>query len=130
MRSAYRWSKMGISAPLGAACLLAVVVLMSSGCKAGGQGDSADTGHRLYRQSCAVCHGINGEGKPSLGATLRANEFIQSKSDDEMVQFLIEGRPADHPLNKKGIAMPPRGGNPSLTDEDLAAIVGYVRSLD
>ena len=130
MRSRNRCDDTNLFERLPASFFIAAVVLLISGCKTGDQDQTADAGHRLYRQNCALCHGAKGDGKPSLGSALRANEFIQSKSDDELVQFLIEGRPADHPLNQKGIAMPPRGGNPSLTDEDLAAIVAYVRSLE
>ena len=39
------------------------------------------------------------------------------------------GRPAGDPLNDTGVDMPPRGGNPSLSDEDLAHIVAYLRTL-
>lgn len=92
--------------------------------------DAGAHGQRLYRQNCALCHGIQGEGKPSLGASLQANEYVASKSDVELVQFLAEGRAADHPDNNKGVAMPPRGGNPRLTDEDLASIVSHLRSFE
>lgn len=106
-----------------------LILILTSGCSGGGTETTADAGARLYRQNCALCHGARGEGKPSMGAALQGNEFVQSKSDDELVQFLIEGRPADHPLNDKGIAMPSKGGNPRLTDEDLAQIVAYMREL-
>ena len=64
-----------------------------------------------------------------MGMDLRNNAFIAGMSDDEVVQFLIEGRRADHPMNTKGVDMPPRGGNPGLTDEDLRKVVAYLRSL-
>jgi len=46
-----------------------------------------------------------------------------------MVDFLREGRRANHPENTTGIDMPPRGGNPSLTDQDLADITAYLRQI-
>lgn len=99
-------------------------------CNSSGSDDGQSSGQRFYRQTCTVCHGANGEGKPSLGADLRMNEFVQSKTDDELVQFLIEGRAANHPLNVRGVTMPPRGGNPQLNEEDLAQIVAYLRTLE
>ena len=60
---------------------------------------------------------------------MAGTEFVASRSDDEMVQFLIEGRAADHPDNDQGISMPPRGANPNLTDEDLGKIVAYMRGM-
>ena len=86
-------------------------------------------GHELFKMTCAVCHGQNGEGMPALGKNLNANEFVKTSSDGDLVAFMIEGRPATHPDNTRGIDMPPKGGNPALTSEDLAKIVTYVRSL-
>ena len=86
-------------------------------------------GEQLYQRTCAMCHGFSGEGVTRLGKPVRDSEFVRGKTDDELVRFLIEGRAADHPDNDQGIPMPPRGGNPSLTDEDLAKIVAYMRGL-
>ena len=47
-----------------------------------------------------------------------------------MVTFLQVGRASDDPLNTTGIAMLPRGGNPSLTDDDLKDLVAYMRTLN
>ncbi|MCZ6506579.1 MAG: cytochrome c [Acidobacteria bacterium] len=102
----------------------------------GGDGDSAGggvdlaQGEKLFRQTCATCHGMNGQGVGSLGDPIVGNEFVALSSDADLVKFLIEGRPATHPDNESGVAMPPRGGNPNLTDEDLAAIVAYSRTLN
>lgn len=40
-----------------------------------------------------------------------------------LVAFLISGRPADHPDNTTGIAIPARGGNPALSGVDIAAFL-------
>ncbi len=88
-----------------------------------------ENGRRLYSTSCATCHGQNGQGIPGLGKDLTSSEFVQSRSDAEMVDFLREGRRANHPENTTGIDMPPRGGNPSLTDQDLADITAYLRQI-
>ena len=102
------------------------------GCGGGGGSDAGDQvaqGQKLFRQTCATCHGMNGEGIERLGKTLIGNEFVALNSNSALVQFLVEGRPATHPDNTRGVDMPPRGGNPSLTDEDLAAIVAFVKTL-
>lgn len=89
----------------------------------------APPGLSEYRSTCALCHGANGEGHPRLGKELRSSEFVRSRTDAELVEFLKEGRSATHPDNQRGVEMPPRGGNPGLTDADLAAIVAYLRSI-
>ena len=118
-------------------CILGVLALTVAAC-GGGSGDggggataSADlaAGKDLYGQSCAVCHGMNGEGMPALGKDLRGNEFVAAHSDAELVAFIKEGRPANHPDNTQGVDMPPNGGNPAYTEDDLAQIVAYMRTL-
>jgi disulfide bond formation protein DsbB len=66
---------------------------------------------------------------PGLGSDLTTSEFVANQSDSELVAFIKEGRAPDHPENVTGVAMPPKGGNPSLTDEDLSHIVAYIRSI-
>ena len=78
---------------------------------------------------CASCHGPNGVGIPNLGKNLHNNAFLAEMSDDEAVAFLVAGRPANDPLNTTGVAMPPKGGNPAFSDQDLYDIVAYVRTL-
>lgn len=118
--------------PLLMAVALVVGVLTACGGSggSGGGGEAAASGQRLYMANCGLCHGQSAEGKQMLGKGLRDNEFISSLSDEDLVTFLQEGRRADHPLNEKGVDMPPRGGNPGLSDDDLRQIVAYLRSLN
>jgi disulfide bond formation protein DsbB len=85
-------------------------------------------GEELFA-TCSACHGPNGEGVEGLGKDMTTSEFIASKSDDELVEFIKVGRAPDDPLNTTGVAMLPKGGNPALTDEDLYDIVAYIRTL-
>ena len=91
-------------------------------------GDPA-VGETIFSSTCTACHGAGAVGVDNLGPPLIDNVFIQSLNDDELLVFLNEGRPPDHPDNTTGIAMPPKGGNASLTDEDLNDLIAYLRSL-
>jgi disulfide bond formation protein DsbB len=93
-----------------------------------GGGDAA-AGEAGYQSTCAACHGADAEGIEGLGKDLHANAFVAENSDGEMVAFLKVGRPASDPANTTGVDMPPKGGNPSLSDEDLQNIVAYLRTL-
>jgi disulfide bond formation protein DsbB len=121
------------SNPIVGACLGAAVLLLVAcgGGAGGGSGTSAEVaqGHELFRSTCATCHGPEAEGMPRLGKNLHDNAFVQGQGDEELVQFLKQGRPASHPDNERGVDMPPKGGNPALSDEDLAKIVAYMRSI-
>jgi mono/diheme cytochrome c family protein len=79
--------------------------------------------------SCTACHGPTGEGIPGLGKDLTSSEFVSGKTDDELISFIKVGRDPNDPLNTTGIAMPPKGGNPALGDDDLYNIVAYLRTI-
>lgn len=87
------------------------------------------SGADLYKSSCAACHGPDAKGVPNLGKDLVNSDFCKSQTDDQMLEFLKKGRPADDPANTTKVAMPPKGGNPALKDDDLRAIVTYIKSL-
>jgi len=86
-------------------------------------------GRTLWIDSCRACHGIRGEGIPGQGKSFRGSAFIPAQSDEGLIAFIKIGRPAAHPLNSTGIAMPSKGGNPLLTDQDLADIVAHLRTF-
>jgi mono/diheme cytochrome c family protein len=86
-------------------------------------------GRELYQRTCSACHGIDAAGMPHLGKSLLGNELVASHGREELVAFLRVGRRAWDPLNSTGVDMPPRGGNPALTDEDLGAIADFLKTL-
>lgn len=89
----------------------------------------AATGQSLYQSTCAVCHGREARGIAGLGKDLTDSAFIEDMSDAEVIVFLTNGRRSSDPLNETGLEMPPKGGNSALTDQDLADIVAYIRTL-
>ena len=116
---------------IGCLGLAAAAALLTAAC-GGGAGGSAEEiaqGQHEFRKTCATCHGQNAEGMPRLGKALHDNEFVQSNSDAELIEFLKVGRPTSHPDNTRGVDMPPKGGNPALTEEQMRLIVRYMRSL-
>jgi disulfide bond formation protein DsbB len=89
---------------------------------------TAEDGKALYMRTCPACHGPNAKGMPGLGKDMTTSEFVRSKSDAELVEFIKQGRPIDDPLNTTGVPMPPMGANPTLTDAEILAIVRFIRS--
>ncbi len=92
------------------------------------QGD-AEKGQKLFVATCSACHGPAGEGIEGLGKDMTTSDFIAGLSDEELVEFIKTGRDTGDPANTTGVAMPPKGGNPTLTDEQLMDIVAYIRSI-
>lgn len=85
-------------------------------------------GEQLYLQSCAACHGLDGMGVVNLGNQLRSSEFFANNTDAQLLAVTRQGRELNDPANTSGLVMPPSGGRPDLTDEDLLAIIAYLRT--
>jgi disulfide bond formation protein DsbB len=79
--------------------------------------------------TCAGCHGPDGKGIQGLGKDFTTSEFVKSQTDEQLLAFIKVGRPASDPLNTTGVDMPPKGGNPALTDLQIMDVIAYVRSL-
>jgi disulfide bond formation protein DsbB len=116
--------------------LMILFAFLVAACGGGGpaptptpSGDAV-AGKEAYLKTCIACHGPDGKGMPNLGKDLTTSEFVKSKTDLEMVEFLKVGRPASDPLNTQGIDMPPKGGNPALTETDLKNIVAFMRTIN
>ncbi|MFG0300462.1 MAG: c-type cytochrome [Phycisphaerales bacterium JB047] len=89
----------------------------------------AHPGYQLYISSCAACHGDGAEGVEGIGLPLTTSGFVRGESDDDLVKFIKMGRPIWDANNTTGIDMPPKGGNPAITDDQLHQIVEYLRAL-
>lgn len=87
-------------------------------------------GQTLYVQSCSACHGPEAEGVTGLGKNLVTSDFIHDQSDNDVLAFVKVGRPSGDPANTTGIDMPPKGGNPALTDGQILDIIAFLRSLE
>lgn len=107
--------------------ILLVIALTFAAC--GGESAHLDQARTDFLRACALCHAADGSGAGNLGNSLLDNEFIRTMSDAELVAFLKAGRSPSDPANESGMPMPPRGGDPRLTDDDLAGIVLFLRTL-
>jgi cytochrome c5 len=90
--------------------------------------DSIATGEKLYQANCSPCHGINLQGVPGTGKNLVKSAFVAAQTDAELHAFILRGRPLWDALNTTGVEMPPRGGNPSLSDADINHIIAFIRT--
>lgn len=89
----------------------------------------AGDGEKIFAQTCAACHGINARGIPGLGKDLVLGDVSRRASDSTLVSIIVSGRAATDSMNTTGIAMPPKGGNASLTKSDVVSVVAYLREL-
>lgn len=80
----------------------------------------ADDGGDIYRQTCAICHapGVPGiPGAPKFGVQADWDKRLAA-GQSELLHSVLRG---------KG-AMPPKGGNASLSDAQAAAALDYMLS--
>ena len=80
--------------------------------------DGTTDGSVIFGKLCTACHGTGAGGAPKLEKALWADRVKQGV--DVLVKHATEGF--------KGAAgiMPPKGGNPSLTDEQVKATVKWM----
>ncbi len=76
---------------------------------------SAVDGSQVYNSVCMACHAAGVAGAPQPGSDLLAQRFTE-KGLDGLKNSVING------LN----VMPPRGGRPDLTDEQILAAVEFM----
>ncbi|WP_092401286.1 MULTISPECIES: c-type cytochrome [Candidatus Ichthyocystis] len=74
----------------------------------------ADTGDKVYGKVCAVCHAAGIAGAPRFG---NKEDWKKHKKPIEELY--------KHAINGYGV-MPPKGGNSSLTDDEVKAAVDYM----
>ncbi len=79
---------------------------------------SALSGSAIYQKTCIACHGVNGKGiAPSIPDFTKKGGILSQPS-----KVLFNNI-------KQGIGgMPPKGGNPALTDQDLKAALSYIEN--
>ena len=76
---------------------------------------ASDQGKEVYQKTCSSCHETGVSGAPKIGDKTAWDSLI-AKGKDQLVQSVINGMGA----------MPPKAGNPSLSEEEIRAAVDYM----
>ncbi len=80
---------------------------------------SSERGEKVYYQVCSTCHDQGAFGAPKLGDVAEwRNRIASGKS-------LLNIRAIEGYAGIKGF-MPPKGGDPSLSDQDVRDAVKYM----
>jgi cytochrome c5 len=74
-------------------------------------------GKRVYEMTCSACHATGVAGAPKLGDKAAWAPHLMH-GVDHLVQSALKGKDA----------MPPKGGNPSLSDDEVRAAVEFMVS--
>jgi len=83
----------------------------------------ADSGRDVYAKTCVTCHGANGKGAIPGVPDLTARAGPLAKPESVLIEHALKGfQSPGSPM-----AMPPKGGNPSLTPDQIEQAVRYMR---
>lgn len=123
--------------------LVAVLALATAACAADVEGEVDDivatappalgagdpiSGADIYKGTCAACHARDLAGVDGVGTRLAPSDFVTSMSEQALAEFIAQGRTIDDPDSVMGLDMPPKGGNPSLSDQDLLDVSAYLQA--
>jgi len=85
---------------------------------------SEGAGSQLYVQNCMVCHADDGSGAMPGVSDLTEVRTWSSMPENELLARLEKG------IQKAedAISMPPKGGNPELSDDDMKKIIIFMKA--
>lgn len=84
-------------------------------------------GAGIYETRCALCHGDEGQGRERAYVPLAGSRAVQRDPPANLVQVVLGGAfPASTAGNPRPFGMPPFATE--LSDEDVAAVLNYIRN--
>lgn len=86
------------------------------------KGDPAH-GEKIYHTTCVACHGEDGKGVVPGAPDFTDPEGPLAQGDQVLLNHMEYGYRSPGAL----MAMPPKGGNPALTDQDFRDVLAYLR---
>ncbi len=93
--------------------------------------DDRTRGLKLYRKICANCHGIDGAGISNLAPPLSPSAYVKGPPE-QLGLIILHGLRGPIKVNGKtyelNAVMPGLTNNETLTDEDIAGIINYVKN--
>jgi cytochrome c5 len=79
-------------------------------------------GERVYKSTCAMCHGTGAGGAPMFKSKAEWEPRI-SQGKETLYEHALKG------FNGSKGAMPAKGGNAALPDDEVKAAVDYMVSM-
>jgi len=96
------------------------------------EGPDLGRGEYLFNAYCSVCHNVDGAGKPGQAPPLAGSEWVNAEGVNRLIRIPALGLAG--PIEVKGqqysfgagmVAV--AGNRQAVPDEDLAAILSYIR---
>ncbi|MBL4711107.1 MAG: cytochrome c [Gammaproteobacteria bacterium] len=105
-----------------------ITFMQASNTKAGAtqvavESSTGATGKETYEKTCVACHGDEGKGAFPGTPDFTSSDGILAKSDAELIRNITNGFQSEG----SPMAMPPKGGNPNLSESGIKAVLAYIR---
>lgn len=86
-----------------------------------------DAGHKIYRNKCSFCHGVDGKGRGEWLPPVTGTSAVLAAQNASIINITLNGSPR---LVADGLAdsyrMPPF--RDQLSDKDIADVLSYIRT--
>ncbi len=93
--------------------------------------DSRTSGYKIFRNLCATCHGVDGDGIEGLAPPLKNSEYV-TQSSKKLALVVLHGMSGPIHVNNKlydlKITMPGLANNQEFTDEDILDLISYMHN--
>ncbi len=85
-------------------------------------------GRNFYLETCMPCHQIHGRGMASMAPSLVNSPWVIG-SENRLIRIALQGIHGPLTIGKTewNLVMPGQSSNPRMTDENLAAVLSYIR---
>ncbi|WP_242202776.1 DUF7133 domain-containing protein [Aestuariivivens insulae] len=93
--------------------------------------DSRTAGYMIFKNICATCHGIDGNGIDGLAPPLKNSEYV-TESTERLALVILHG--LSGPIHVNGeqynltLTMPGLANNPEFSDEDIQNLISYLNN--
>ncbi|MEI6074043.1 MAG: cytochrome c [Verrucomicrobiota bacterium] len=84
-------------------------------------------GKTVYESVCGICHGADGLGKPGQAPALAASELVITKGFNRLAHIPLAGLNGPIKVCGKDWSMAMAAMGAALPDDDLAAVLTYIR---
>ncbi|SRR6266851_683701 len=105
-----------------AVLITALSLMLFSHNRSEATGTMRASGSDIFKTRCAVCHGVDGSGRTTLGKKLKAPDLrsdeVQKLSNDELLEIIKDGKGAGMPAFEK-----------KLSQESVQQVIIYLRNL-
>lgn len=93
-----------------------------------GEAAARARGKAVYESVCGICHGVDGKGKPGQAPELAGSEWVTAKGFNRLAHIPLAGVSGPLKVAGKDWSMSMAAMGAALPDDDLAAVLTYIRS--